>query len=263
MQMLAHSFCEPPVAQGPRRLGFRAAWWRVGIAGCVSNGVSSPLRVRVSHCASICPHRGACDLHMSAEQSPTALLVTSKMESYLCHLLKLTFWRRKSSLGSTAVVFPCLLQQLGCGLGREEAASGWTKAHVQLSCLLSCSVRAQHGQLALHGFDSTAVIVMLCEEDSLPWCNVHTFTQIWLLLSSHKRGKSAESSILSPSFPLPSLKAWEEHCLLLSFAKCWQAQTVTVHLGIKTSQLLPCSCLLAGMWQRAWEKEKQCYTPEL
>lgn len=80
MQMLAHSFCEPPVAHGPRRLGFRAAWWEVGITGCVSSGVSSPLRVRVSHCAAIYPYRGACDLHMPAEQSPVALLVTSKME---------------------------------------------------------------------------------------------------------------------------------------------------------------------------------------
>lgn len=111
--MLTHSFHEPPVAHDLHKLGSGAVWGQVGIAVCVSSEVSFPLRLRVPHCTAVCPHIEACGLHMSAEQSPAALLITSKMESYLCHLLKLTFWRRKSSLGSTTVV--CFLGCLSHG----------------------------------------------------------------------------------------------------------------------------------------------------
>lgn len=67
-----HSLHWPPMAQGP---GARAAW----VGGTLLQGaplaeVSSPLKVRVSQCALLCPHGEERHLHMAVEQSSAAVL---------------------------------------------------------------------------------------------------------------------------------------------------------------------------------------------
>lgn len=178
-------------------------------------------------------------------------------------------------------------------LGRRRAKSFWEHlcrvcASLAVPAAVLCpgkgrnSIRVQRGSCTsvLPTFPNyvnsmlrsgvVALLQLLCyvEGDNVPWPHIHTFSQIWLpLLSSHERIKSTETWLPFPFLPPPSHKPWEEHCLLLFFEKCWRAQAVAIHcircFGIRSGQLLPCSCFLAGMWQRAWEKGEQCYTSEM
>lgn len=128
-----HSLHWPPMAQGP---GARAAW----VGGTLLQGaplaeVSSPLKVRVSQCALLCPHGEERHLHMAVEQSSAAVLhhLWNWEDAGATHSSIFLFPQKalvskergreaQRGLESISVVceLPWLSQPLGGAPGREE-----------------------------------------------------------------------------------------------------------------------------------------------
>lgn len=115
------------------------------------------------------------------------------------------------------------------------------------------------------GSDSTPATAILCGRGQLPRSHVHTFPQTWLpLLSYQKKIENTASDILLSSFPHPHtrLKSSTAFSFPLRSAGEHRLLRSTTYSAL-ASEVVSCSYLLAGVWQRAREEGKQCCSSEM
>lgn len=138
----------------------------------------------------------------------------------------------------------CLSQAPRCALGREEQhqdAEGFLCFH------LACFPRLC--ELCLESWCHGPTALPNCCVVSLS----HTFLSLVSSAELPRQDKEyGGSSFPSPPCPHPGLERNTAFSFpLRSAGEHRLLQCVHTVLGIRSGQLLPCSCWLAGMWQRA------------